>query len=64
MTKRLRDLASVLRSKNSGPFEVTMDVVFKSEAALILVRDSRMLSPESVSAAYGISPWQVKGPYF
>ena len=27
----LRDIAKVVRSKNAGPFEITLDIVFKSE---------------------------------
>ena len=30
---RLVDLAKVLRSKNSGPFELTMDILMPDEAS-------------------------------
>ena len=32
MTVRLRDVASVIRSKNAGPFELTLDVLLKDGA--------------------------------
>ena len=28
---KLRDIASVIRTKNSGPYELTMDIMFKEE---------------------------------
>jgi len=28
---RIRDLASVCKSKNAGPFEVTIDIMFESK---------------------------------
>ncbi|RYP32718.1 hypothetical protein DL767_005052 [Monosporascus sp. MG133] len=48
----LGDIARV-RSKNSGPFEVTYDAMFGSEAAYHLVRRSGMLNPKTVAAAVG-----------
>ena len=27
----LRDIAKVVRSKNAGPFEITLDIIFKSK---------------------------------
>ena len=35
MTVRLRDVASVIRSKNAGPFELTLDVLLKDRSAPI-----------------------------
>ncbi len=32
MIHKLYDLAEVIRSKNSGPYEITFDVIFKEEA--------------------------------
>ena len=29
MEYKLQDIASVIRSKNSGPYELTFDVIFK-----------------------------------
>ena len=34
MTK-LIDVASVIRSKNSGPFEITFDIMFKEESVFL-----------------------------
>ncbi|KAI1493636.1 hypothetical protein F5X96DRAFT_686993 [Biscogniauxia mediterranea] len=42
--------ARVVRSKNAGPYEITLDVVFGSAAAFALVRDSGVLD----AAALGL----------
>ncbi|WP_454727211.1 MULTISPECIES: DUF4387 domain-containing protein [Cupriavidus] len=50
---RLREIADVIRSKNSGPFEITFDVIFSDAARYRHVRDSGALTPETVLALYG-----------
>ena len=39
MTK-LKNLAYVIRSKNAGPFEVTLDILFENEAIYRRVKDT------------------------
>lgn len=51
---RLRDVAKVIRSKNSGPYELTLDVMFPSEAVYRRVRDAGIFTPASVAALYRI----------
>lgn len=60
----LRDLAAVVRSKNAGPFLVTIDVFFDDDATFDRVRRSGVLEAASVGATYGIDPAQVSGPYW
>lgn len=55
----LRDLARVVRSKNSGPFELTFDVMFETRETFERVRDSGAVTPASLSALYGVSEEQV-----
>ena len=52
---RLYDLASVLRSKNAGPFELTLDVMFADEQSYALVKESGVLTHELVSELYGVA---------
>ncbi|KFA79456.1 hypothetical protein S40288_07588 [Stachybotrys chartarum IBT 40288] len=52
--KTLSDLASVLRSKNAGPYEITIDVMFKSIADYQLVKNSDILSAENLAVALGL----------
>lgn len=49
---RLYDLAKVLRSKNSGPFEVTLDILFDDPALYRRVVNSGRLTRESIAALY------------
>ncbi|MEX2645966.1 MAG: DUF4387 domain-containing protein [Gaiellaceae bacterium] len=49
---RLIDLASVIRSKNAGPFLVTLDVIFDDWDSYVRVRDSAVLTPTRVGALY------------
>lgn len=50
----LGDIARVLRSKNAGPYEVTLDAVFKTEAVYRAVKQSGLLSEDRVAAALGV----------
>lgn len=52
----LRDLAQVIRSKNSGPFEITFDVIFDDEAVYERVKASGALTPERVRELYKAAP--------
>ena len=58
-TQKLRDLAKVLRSKNSGPFEITFDVIFDNVAIYEKVKASGALTMESMCALYGVTADQV-----
>ncbi len=51
-TVRLREVARVIRSKNAGPFELTLDVIFPGEALYRRVRDARVFTPATVAALY------------
>jgi hypothetical protein len=53
MTK-LKDLASTIRSKNAGVDHITFDILFRDRANFERVRDSGVLTPETVSALYRI----------
>ncbi|KAL2837818.1 hypothetical protein BJX68DRAFT_280130 [Aspergillus pseudodeflectus] len=50
----LSSLASVIRSKNSGPFEITLDVMFDDVDNFGLVRQSGILNIETVKQLYGL----------
>ncbi|KAJ7723449.1 hypothetical protein DFH07DRAFT_897577, partial [Mycena maculata] len=50
----LRDLASVIRSKNAGPFEITVDIIFPSPAIFHHVQTSGVLTPALVASLYNI----------
>ena len=56
---RLYDLAKVLRSKNSGPFEITLDILFDGPAAYRRALNSGRITRESVAALYRIDPARI-----
>ncbi len=56
---RLYDLASVFRSKNAGPFELTMDIIFDDAEKYELVKQSGVIDRDLVCRLYGIPPEEV-----
>ena len=57
---RLYDAAAIVRSKNAGPFAVTIDLFFADEERYRLARSSALLTPSGVAAAYGVADGSVK----
>ena len=51
----LRDIAKVIRSKNSGPFEITFDVIFDNQPAYERVKASGALNATDLARTYGVS---------
>lgn len=58
---KLVDLASVIRSKNSGPYELTFDVIFKDFDSYHMVRDNKVFTPELIAELYHIPVGDVMG---
>jgi hypothetical protein len=59
----LDDLASVLRSKNAGPFYITIDIFFPDGATYQRAAQPGFLTPELVAATYGLDVSEVYGIY-
>lgn len=57
---RLRDVCRYVRSKNAGPFWITVDLFFDSETHYARFRDVPALSAEAVASVYGVDPAQVR----
>ena len=55
----LKDIAKIIRSKNAGPFEVTMDIIFQNEEDYRRVLDSGVINLELVSKLYHIDPEKI-----
>ena len=51
---RIRDIAEVCKSKNAGPFDLTIDVVFSDDALFRRVRDTGVLCPELFARLYRV----------
>lgn len=56
---RVRDVAAVVRSKNAGPFRLTVDILFKDEATYQRVKASKAITPELIAGLYGLRPDQI-----
>ena len=56
---RLYDWAKVLRSKNAGPFELTLDILFDDEKKYRIVKESGVINRDLVSGLYKIPPEHV-----
>lgn len=54
MTK-LAELASLIRSKNAGPFELTIDIMFDDARVYDRVKQSGALSREVIARSYGVA---------
>ena len=59
-TLTLGELAGQIRSKNAGPFWVTLDVFFASEPDYLLAVNSGALSAQTAAALYRVDPATVK----
>lgn len=51
----LSDLCRVLRSKNAGPYEITIDAIFSSKEIYNTMKASNLLSPSNVAKAIGVA---------
>ena len=54
MEYKLKDIASVIRSKNSGPYELTFDVVFKELEMYQKVKDAKSINEKDFALLYNI----------
>ncbi len=52
----LRDLAAHVRSKNAGPFWLTVDFVFEDRARFDIAAASPALAAAPIAALYGVDP--------
>ena len=49
------ELAKVLRSKHSGPFEITLDILFDNVESYNYVKNSNKITKTTISKLYNIS---------
>jgi len=61
MKTKLTDITDVVRSKNAGPYELTFDIMFKTEDWFQRVADAKVIDKALISTLYGISPVDVLG---
>lgn len=54
-TACLTDIAAIIRSKNAGPYELTLDILFKNEVYYRHVKEIDFFNVKLVSHLYGIT---------
>lgn len=60
MTTTLGELATKVRSKNAGPFWLTIDAFFADDASFERACRSALTDPEKIGALYGTDPAKVR----
>jgi hypothetical protein len=55
----LSRVATIIRSKNAGPFRITLDIVFRDRDTYRKVTASRVITPETIIRRYGLGPGQL-----
>ena len=58
-TARIADLARIIRSKNAGPYELTLDVFFKDEETYRMVRAKRLIDRALIRRLYRVDDDQI-----
>lgn len=53
---KLYDLAQIIRSKNSGPFSITLDVLFDDPEIYKKIKEGGFINKEVISQLYQIEP--------
>ncbi|WP_025597720.1 DUF4387 domain-containing protein [Burkholderia sp. WSM2230] len=56
---RLRDIAKACKSKNAGPFHITLDIMFDDAALFDKVRASGVISAGLIASLYKVDVEQV-----
>lgn len=51
---KLYEKAKILRSKNSGPFEVTLDILFENQQDYNDVKNGNKITKEVIAALYNL----------
>jgi len=51
----LSQIAKVIRSKNAGPFELTLDIIFSDAATYRKVQSQDLFAPHSIAQLYQVA---------
>ncbi|MGM0420430.1 MAG: DUF4387 domain-containing protein [Bacillota bacterium] len=54
MAVKLVDLAAVVRSKNAGPYELTLDILFDTYEDFQLVKNKEVITSARIAQLYGV----------
>jgi len=56
MKTKLTDIASVIRSKNSGPYELTLDIIFNDFETYDIIKKRKFINEDLICSLYNITP--------
>ena len=59
VVKNLTELASIIRSKNAGPFEMTLDIVFRDKETYEQVKSTGVITQHLIAELYNIPEDQI-----
>jgi len=59
MKTKLTDIASVIRSKNSGPYELTLDMIFNDFEIFERVSKGGFINEKLICSLYNVKPEQI-----
>ena len=51
---KLKDIAKACKSKNAGPFELTLDIMFDNAETFEKVRRTKVITPKLIAALYHV----------
>ena len=54
MKRKLIDMAKVIRSKNSGPYEITFDIILKDDETFRLMCEHKCINSKLIANLYHI----------
>ncbi len=58
--KTLKTFAKVIRSKNSSPFELTLDILFHKREDYDRAKERRLIGADLIASTYGVSAERIK----
>lgn len=56
---KLKDIAKACKSKNAGPFHITLDIMFDNAALFEQVRATGVINPELIARLYNVDAKQI-----
>lgn len=61
---KLQELCSIIRSKNSGPYLLTIDLFANNQENFQWIKDSNVINNKLICDLYKINEDQIEGIYF
>ena len=60
MTTTIGDVARLVRSKNAGPFWLTLDIFCDTDDAYATVAEPDVITPERIAELYAVDPTTIR----